>query len=246
VPLLLLSMGSYLTFVGVGLRIFTLPWAATLDDATTAIAARAIPAFVFQYLVECVVARWSGVVTMYTWHPHEVVQHHFAGAALLMPVLLLHAWYPAEWPHFVQHHTPLVAIAASGFLTGLNEGLFVLRSLVPPSMADSLVARKGQRVVTLCVLAVNMPIMLASCILSALPPQLQTLATCSFGQCAYFGGMRRAVSLISYAACSAFVLLVQLSYVTSNLRHLGVLAGEGIQPATYQDRTHAKEQTKTR
>ena len=229
-------MGSYFTFVALGVRIFTLPWAAALDDQTALVVARAIPAFVSQYLVECAMAKWLGVVTLYTWHPHEVVQHHFAGAALLLPVLLLHIGSPVEWMHFVQHHTPLVGIAASGFITGLNEGLFVLRSLVPARWAESPRVKTGQRIVTLCVLSVNMPIMLASCAVSAFPPQLHILAACTYGSCPYFGGARRVVSLVSYAACAAFCLLVQLSYVTSNLRHLGVLSGAGIAPAVFDNK----------
>ena len=228
-------MTSYLSFVGIGLRIFTLPWAAPVDDATAAVVAFAIPAFVFQYLLECAVAKLSGVVTLYLWWPHEVVQHHFAGAALLLPVLLLHAGSAAEWRHFCQHHTPLVAIACSGFLTGLNEGLFVLRSLVPARWADAPAVRLGQRWVTLAVLSVNTPMMLAACALSFLPPQLHVLAECAEAPCVGFGRVRLAVSLVSYAACAAFCLLVQLGYIMSNLRHLGLLSGAGLPVATFED-----------
>ena len=234
-PALLLSGGAYFSFVVVGIRIFTFPWAGPVDAQTAGIAARAIPLFVCHYLLECIAARALGVVTLYTWHPSEVLQHHFAGAALLSPVLLLHAWAPEEWAFFVQHHTPLLSIAASGFLTGLNEGLFVMRSLAPSGLADALLVRKAQRIVTLCVLAVNMPTMLASCVLAMVPPQLTVLTACVHGPCGAFGQLRRALSLLSYAACAIFCLVVQRSYVLSNLRHLGLLHGAGLPPAKFAD-----------
>lgn len=235
-PIMLLSLGSYLSFVSIGLRIFTVPWAHALDETTAMIVCIAIPAFVLQYVVESALAYSMGIVTMYTWHPREVVQHHLSAASLLLPMMLLHfVWAPAEWSHFVTHHTPLTAIACSGFLTGLNEALFVMRSLIPVSLAEAPHTKTLQRTITLCVLGVNMPMMLASCAVSFLPQQRAMLAMCTSGSCGAFGEVRRALVLVSYIGAALFTIVLQRSYVMSNLRHLGIIGGVGLPPATYSE-----------
>jgi hypothetical protein len=216
------SLAAYLLTFSAGVRTLTFPWSAPYDDDTARLMSWALPAFVAQYLAESLAAYSAHVVTMHGWAPADVMTHHLAAASLLAPAILIHLWRPLEWQPFMQRYTPLSAIASSSFLTSVNEAAFVVRALLPSDWADAPAVNRASNLLTLCVLCLNVPILLLSCVVGTAiaTDERGVLTTCVHDPCPNFGQLRRAVILVAHWGAAIFALRVQTLYMRSNLRKL--------------------------
>lgn len=221
-PVRLASLCSYLWLAWQGASSLTLPWLHHASPPAAATAALAGQLYVVQYLLEAWLAS-TGVVTMHAWSASEVLRHHLSVGIIFLPACLCCALaIPSEYIAFLESHPPAITVISSACLTGFNEGLFVLRSFLPRTLADTPAVRWAQACCTLGALLQNVPLTQGSCAIGMYRLFLSLWrcassrrdASCSYSTlisaslfCAYFLG-------------PLFFLLVQIRYIRTNARRV--------------------------
>jgi len=216
----LASLSAYILLLWIGLPCFSpTVWRALLPSHSSQavaphVAAASLPAWFglcVVYLVESIFAS-VGWVSLHSWKPREVIVHHLSVVAGSAAIVCTFIASPAQFLDFVEEHPPMVAITGASIFTCFNEAFFVLRSLLPPVLADAPQTCRASSAITLTVLLVQIPLHLVACTRSC-----YLIAT---GAHAGFAAWKRASIATNMVACIGFVLIVQMSYLRPNLRRV--------------------------
>jgi hypothetical protein len=215
----LMSMAAYFATAALGIRSICVPWASSTDETSASDAALALKVMVAQYLLESSAAFILGWVSMHAWRRDEVCQHHLPAAIIYLPLLLFDAWQPGQWVPMLQQHPWLVALIASAGLTGLNEGTFVARALLPLELADARQATEAQSWLTLATITQNFLISQCSCALGLRALGLPLLTPSGPPMSAY-DTLYSATLCAECLAGAVFGWTLQVGYVRGNIKKL--------------------------